>query len=53
VAHLTVGDFRDWLLGDAADPTLARLAPGLMPEMVAAVSKLMRNQDLIAGGRAR
>ena len=49
VAHLTVGGFRDWLLGDAATtPVLAALAPGLTPEMVAAVSKLMRNQDLIA-----
>ena len=48
VRHLTVGDFRNWLLGDDADSaTLARLAPGLMPEMVAAVSKIMRNQDLI------
>lgn len=48
VAHLTVGDFRDWLLSDAADTeALARLAPGLTPEMAAAVSKLMRNQDLI------
>jgi ethanolamine ammonia-lyase large subunit len=48
VAGLTVGEFRDWLLSDAADTvTLAALAPGLTPEMVAAVSKLMRNQDLI------
>ncbi|MHA6911720.1 ethanolamine ammonia-lyase subunit EutB [Ralstonia pseudosolanacearum] len=48
VSHLTVGDFRDWLLGDAADETtLAALAPGLTPEMAAAVSKLMRVQDLI------
>ncbi|MFL9499552.1 ethanolamine ammonia-lyase subunit EutB [Rhodopseudomonas palustris] len=48
VASLTVGGFRDWLLSDAATPTaLAALAPGLTPEMVAAVSKLMRNQDLI------
>lgn len=48
VSHLTVGDFRDWLLSEHADSfTLARLAPGLTPEMVAAVSKLMRNQDLI------
>jgi ethanolamine ammonia-lyase large subunit len=48
VAHLTVGGFRDWLLSDAADTaTLQALAPGLTPEMVAAVSKLMRNQDLI------
>ncbi|PZA09697.1 ethanolamine ammonia lyase large subunit [Rhodopseudomonas palustris] len=48
VASLTVGGFRDWLLSDAATPSsLAALAPGLTPEMVAAVSKLMRNQDLI------
>ena len=48
VAHLTVGGFRDWLLSDAATtPVLAALAPGLTPEMVAAVSKVMRNQDLI------
>lgn len=48
VSHLTVGDFRDWLLGDAADDAaLAALAPGLTPEMAAAVSKLMRVQDLI------
>jgi ethanolamine ammonia-lyase large subunit len=48
IAHLTVGGLREWLLGDAVDGTvLAALAPGLMPEMVAAVSKIMRNQDLI------
>jgi len=48
VASLTVGEFRDWLLSDRATPAvLARLAPGLTPEMAAAVSKLMRNQDLI------
>jgi ethanolamine ammonia-lyase large subunit len=48
VAHLTVGDFRDWLLSDAASPAvLAALAPGLTPEMAAAVSKLMRLQDLM------
>ena len=48
VASLTVGAFRDWLLSDAATGVvLARLARGLTPEMVAAVSKLMRNQDLI------
>jgi len=52
VAGLSVGDFRDWLLSDAADAaTLAALAPGLTPEMVAAVSKLMRNQDLILVAR--
>jgi ethanolamine ammonia-lyase large subunit len=55
VAALTVGGFRDWLLETAARPdaaaVLRALAPGLMPEMVAAVSKLMRNQDLIAVAR--
>ena len=52
VASLTVGGFRDWLLSDAADTaTLKDLAPGVTPEMAAAVSKLMRNQDLIAVGR--
>lgn len=48
VSSFTVGDFRDWLLTEQADSkTLERLAPGLTPEMVAAVSKLMRVQDLI------
>jgi ethanolamine ammonia-lyase large subunit len=52
IAHLTVGGFRDWLLSHAADaPALAALAPGVTPEMAAAVSKLMRNQDLIAVAR--
>lgn len=52
VRSLTVGGFRDWLLGDEATAaTLSSVAPGLMPEMVAAVSKLMRNQDLIAVAR--
>ena len=48
VAGLSVGEFRDWLLSDAATPeSLVKLAPGLTPEMAAAVSKLMRNQDLV------
>ena len=48
VASLTIGGFRDWLLSEAADgPALAALAPGLLPEMAAAVSKLMRLQDLV------
>lgn len=48
IAQLCVGDFRDWLLSDAADtPTLAAVAPGITPEMAAAVSKLMRLQDLV------
>ncbi|NBB13222.1 ethanolamine ammonia-lyase subunit EutB [Pseudomonas sp. SLFW] len=48
VSHLTVGGFRDWLLGDdATEASLKALAPGLTPEMVAAVSKIMRVQDLV------
>src|SRR5215468_11528180 len=48
VAHLTVGGFRDWLLGDGATTeTLSALARGITPEMAAAVSKICRNQDLI------
>ncbi|MEY4753491.1 MAG: hypothetical protein RJA44_1166 [Pseudomonadota bacterium] len=50
IAHLTVGDLRDWLL--AADPAvLTRVRAGLTPEMAAAVSKLMRNQDLVLVAR--
>ncbi|WP_036501013.1 ethanolamine ammonia-lyase subunit EutB [Nocardia aobensis] len=59
IAHLSVGGLRDWLLAVAAgsepEPPAAVLrsvAAGLTPEMVAAVSKLMRNQDLIAVARA-
>ncbi len=52
VAHFTTGQFRDWLLSDDATPqSLQQLALGLTPEMVAAVSKLMRNQDLISVAR--
>ncbi len=52
VAHLTVGDFRNWLLRDDTDTaTLAALRPGLTPEMAAAVSKLMRHQDLMLVAR--
>ena len=48
ISHLTVGGFRDWLLSYEVDSAaLARLVPGLMPEMIAAVSKLMRIQDLV------
>ena len=48
VAHLTVGGFRDWLLGDGATTeTLSALARGITPEMAAAVAKICRNQDLI------
>ncbi len=48
VRSFTVGELRDWLLSDeATEDRLAALSPGLTPEMVAAVSKLMRVQDLI------
>ncbi len=48
VTHLTVGGLRDWLLSDAATPAaLAALSPGLTPEMVAAVAKICRLQDLV------
>jgi ethanolamine ammonia-lyase large subunit len=48
IAHLTVGEFRDWLLSEQATPDRLRaLAPGVTPEMAAAVSKIMRVQDLI------
>ncbi|OHU79813.1 ethanolamine ammonia-lyase subunit EutB [Mycobacteroides chelonae] len=56
ISHLTVGDFRDWLLETITKPhgaqSLKDISAGLTPEMVAAVSKLMRNQDLIAVGAA-
>ncbi len=49
INSLTVGEFRDWLLKDETNTSvLKKIAPGITPEMVAAVSKLMRNQDLIA-----
>ena len=52
VRHQTVGSFRDWLLSDEADtPALTAVAPGITPEMAAAVSKLMRNQDLILAAK--
>lgn len=56
IAHLSVGGLRDWLLETAsalgAAAKLAAVSPGLTPEMVAAVSKIMRNQDLIAVAKA-
>ena len=52
ISHFTVGQLRDWLVADKADEIALRaLAPGLTPEMVAAVSKLLRNQELIAVAR--
>ena len=48
ISHLTVGDFRDWLLSDTTTVELIQKArAGITPEMAAAVSKIMRNQDLI------
>jgi ethanolamine ammonia-lyase large subunit len=48
ISHLTLGDFRDWLLAYETDTeTLAAVASGLTPEMVAAVSKIMRIQDMV------
>ncbi|SDW61054.1 ethanolamine ammonia-lyase subunit EutB [Nitrosomonas communis] len=48
ISHLTVGDFRDWLLIDSTDSVILKhVAAGITPEMAAAVCKLMRNQDLI------
>lgn len=48
ISHLTVGDFRNWLLSEACTTdVLTRVAPAITPEMAAAVSKIMRNQDLM------
>ncbi len=48
VSHFTVGEFRDWLLSETATgEVLTALQPGLMPEMAAGVSKIMRLQDLV------
>src|SRR5580658_2929902 len=52
IRSFTVGEMRDWLLSDdASGERIAALSPGLTPEMAAAVSKLMRVQDLIAAAR--
>lgn len=52
VSHLTVGGFRDWLLSEQATTgVLSQLAPGITPEMAAAVSKIMRNQDLVLAAK--
>lgn len=48
IKSLTVGEFRDFLLSEqTTTQKLHLLAPGITPEMAAAVSKLMRVQDLI------
>lgn len=52
ISHLTVGDFRNWLLSHkTTSETLHTVANGITPEMAAAVSKIMRNQDLIQVAR--
>jgi ethanolamine ammonia-lyase large subunit len=54
LSYLTVGGFREWLLSNETDgAAIAAASPGITPEMAAAVSKLMRNQDLIAVARKR
>ncbi len=48
ISHLTVGNFRNWLLNDnTTNDLIKKVRPGITPEMVAAVSKIMRNQELI------
>ncbi len=48
ISHLTVGELRNWLLAyETTSETLTQVAPGITPEMAAAVAKLMRNQDLV------
>lgn len=52
IGSFTVGEFRNWLLLESTDEaTLTRLAPAITPEIGAAVSKLMRNQDLVLVAR--
>ena len=52
LASFTVGDFRNWLLRDDTDAfALSRVTAGITPEIAAAASKLMRNQDLILVAR--
>jgi ethanolamine ammonia-lyase large subunit len=52
IRHLTVGDLRNWLLSDAVDTAvLSAVAPGITPEMAAAVCKIMRVQDLVLVAR--
>lgn len=48
ISHMTVGDFRNWLLSDETTTDIIKsVQDGFTPEMVAAVSKIMRNQELI------
>ena len=48
ISSFTVGEFRNWLLSDdATEELIVQIKKGIMPEMAAAVSKIMRNQDLV------
>ena len=48
ISHLTVGEFREWILNDTTtEDVLTALQPGLLPELAAAVAKLMSNKDLV------
>jgi ethanolamine ammonia-lyase large subunit len=48
IAHLTVGEFREWILNDTTtEDMLTDVQPGLLPELAAAVAKLMSNKDLV------
>lgn len=48
----TVGEFREWLLDDrTTGEDIAGVSPGLTPEMIAAVAKLMSNMDLVMAGK--
>lgn len=52
ISHLSVGDFRNWLLSDTTtQQVIDEVRAGITPEMAAAVSKIMRNQDLILVAR--
>jgi ethanolamine ammonia-lyase large subunit len=52
ISHMTVGEFRDWLLSETVTTEVMRcIASGVTPEMAAATSKIMRNQDLILAAR--
>jgi len=52
ISGLTVGQFREWLLRyETGERELTAVAKGITPEMAAAVSKLMSNQDLILAAK--
>ncbi len=52
VKHLSVGQFREWLLDNRTTGERIRsVSPGLTPEMAAAVCKLMSNLDLLVAGQ--